>query len=145
MKLFGEKLAKQRINLNYTQEQLADLLNVSRQTISKWEANLAYPQISKLPMIASFLEISCDYLLDDELSIEKQPNIKSTNDNITVEWSKIYPVLSEYKQRVNIEKYSKVFNDIFDDIASEYNYSDEDAMLVAKDILANTYFNKIKK
>jgi DNA-binding XRE family transcriptional regulator len=40
---FGNKLAKMRRENNHTQEQLANILCVSRQTVSKWESNLAYP------------------------------------------------------------------------------------------------------
>lgn len=39
----GEKIAKQRKERNYTQEQFADILGVSRQSISKWESNITYP------------------------------------------------------------------------------------------------------
>ena len=39
----GEKITRQRRELNYTQEQLADILGVSRQSISKWESDIAYP------------------------------------------------------------------------------------------------------
>ena len=44
----GEKLTKERKTLNYTQEQFADILGVSRQTISKWESDIAYPETDKL-------------------------------------------------------------------------------------------------
>ena len=40
----GEKLSKLRKEYNYTQEQLADVLGVSRQSISKWESDIAYPK-----------------------------------------------------------------------------------------------------
>ena len=40
----GNKLAKLRKENNYTQEQLAELLGVSRQAISKWESDAAYPE-----------------------------------------------------------------------------------------------------
>ena len=39
----GEKLSKLRKENNYTQEQLADVLGVSRQAISKWESNVRFP------------------------------------------------------------------------------------------------------
>ena len=39
----GDKLAKLRKENNYTQEQLAEILEVSRQTISKWESDTTYP------------------------------------------------------------------------------------------------------
>lgn len=42
----GDKISKLRKENNYTQEQLADILGVSRQAISKWESDLTYPEIS---------------------------------------------------------------------------------------------------
>ena len=44
----GEKLSKLRKEYNYTQEQLAYILGVSRQSISKWESDIAYPETDKL-------------------------------------------------------------------------------------------------
>lgn len=44
----GDKLSKLRKENNYTQEQLAGILGVSRQAISKWESNLTYPETDKL-------------------------------------------------------------------------------------------------
>ena len=61
----GEKIAKQRKELNYTQEQLADILGVSRQSISKWEANNGLPDVDNLKALAQLLNVSVDYLLDD--------------------------------------------------------------------------------
>lgn len=63
---FGEKLSKLRKENNYTQEQLADALNVSRQSVSKWESNIAYPETDKLICLARLFECSTDYLLKDE-------------------------------------------------------------------------------
>ena len=45
---FGEKLSKLRRDAGYTQEQLAELLGVSRQSVSKWESDIAYPETDKL-------------------------------------------------------------------------------------------------
>ena len=44
----GEKLARARREKNITQEQLADYLGVSRQSVSKWESDIAYPETDKL-------------------------------------------------------------------------------------------------
>ncbi len=44
----GEKLAKLRKEHNYTQEEFAALLEVSRQAVSKWESDLAYPETDRL-------------------------------------------------------------------------------------------------
>lgn len=65
----GEKLSKLRKENNITQEQLADTLGVSRQSISKWENNEAYPETDKLIHMSEMFRCSLDYLLKD--SVEK--------------------------------------------------------------------------
>ena len=67
----GEKLSRLRKEYNYTQEQLADVLGVSRQSISKWESDIAYPETDKLVKIGKLFECSMDYLLNEDIS-EKQ-------------------------------------------------------------------------
>lgn len=69
----GEKIAKQRKELEYTQEQLAEILGVSRQSVSKWESDLAYPETDKLIKMGKLFDCSMDYLLIDEIS-EKRGN-----------------------------------------------------------------------
>ena len=64
----GEKIAKQRKELNYTQEQLADILGVSRQSISKWESDIAYPETDKLIELGKLFDCSMDYLLKEEIA-----------------------------------------------------------------------------
>ncbi len=64
----GEKIAKQRKELNYTQEQLADILGVSRQSISKWESDIAYPETDKLIELGKLFDCSMDYLLKEEIT-----------------------------------------------------------------------------
>ena len=66
----GEKIAKQRKELNYTQEQLADILGVARQSISKWESDIAYPETDKLIELGKMFDCSMDYLLKEDV-IEK--------------------------------------------------------------------------
>ena len=67
----GEKLSKLRKEYNYTQEQLADILGVSRQSISKWESDIVYPETEKLIKIGKLFECSMDYLLNEDIT-EKQ-------------------------------------------------------------------------
>ena len=64
----GEKLSKLRKEYNYTKEQLADILGVSRQSISKWESDIAYPETEKLIELGKIFECSMDYLLKDEVA-----------------------------------------------------------------------------
>lgn len=69
---FGEKLSNLRKELNYTQEQLADILGVSRQSISKWESDIAFPETEKLIKISKLFSCSVDYLLNDDVSGKKE-------------------------------------------------------------------------
>ena len=64
----GEKLSKLRKEYNYTQEQLADILGVSRQSISKWESDIAYPETDKLIKMGKLFECSMDYLLKEDVT-----------------------------------------------------------------------------
>ena len=64
----GEKIARQRRELNYTQEQLADILGASRQSISKWESDIAYPETDKLIELGKLFDCSMDYLLKEEIT-----------------------------------------------------------------------------
>ena len=73
---FGEKIAKQRKELNFTQEQLADILGVSRQSISKWESDIAYPETDKLIELGKLFDCSMDYLLKEDV-IEKNGALAS--------------------------------------------------------------------
>ena len=72
----GEKLSKLRKEYNYTQEQLADILGVSRQSISKWESDIAYPETDKLIELGKLFDCSMDYLLKEDV-IEKNGALAS--------------------------------------------------------------------
>jgi Predicted transcriptional regulators len=64
---YGEKIAKLRKENNLTQEQFAELLNVSRQAVSKWEACGSFPDTEKLIRMSKLFSCSVDYLLKDEI------------------------------------------------------------------------------
>lgn len=89
----GEKIAKQRKELNYTQEQLADILGVSRQSISKWEANIAYPETDKLIKMGKMFDCSMDYLLNEDIT-EKQSVVPKETETI---WDKFKKQFHERK------------------------------------------------
>ena len=63
----GEKLEQLRHKNGYTQEQVAELLGVSRQAVGKWESGLAYPETEKLIEIGRLFDCSMDYLLKEEI------------------------------------------------------------------------------
>ena len=70
----GEKIAELRKNRKMTQEELANVIGVSSQSISKWENNTTMPDILLLPIIAEIFEVT----LDELFSIEKTQKTKYT-------------------------------------------------------------------
>ncbi len=64
---FGEKITMIRKENNLTQEQFAEMLNVSRQSVSKWELGISFPDTEKLIRIGKLFSCSLDYLLKDEI------------------------------------------------------------------------------
>lgn len=62
----GTKITAARRQCGMTQSELADKMCVTRQTVSRWEAGSALPDVEKVAQIAKILQVSCDYLLDDE-------------------------------------------------------------------------------
>ena len=61
----GEKIQQLRKAAGISQEQLAEQLDVSRQSISKWELNDAVPEISKIIILSELFSVSTDELLKD--------------------------------------------------------------------------------
>ena len=92
---FGEKLSKLRKEYNYTQEQLADILGVSRQSISKWESDIAYPETDKLIKMGKLFDCSMDYLLNE--SITEREGAKSAEKGIV--WDRLKNQLHERKSK----------------------------------------------
>ena len=140
----GEKIAKARKNINLTQDQLEEELDVSRQTISKWESDIAYPEAGKLKLLADTLNVSIDYLLKDEVEETKIPEMKQTSNGYEVDWSKLYPILNKYDKEIDMDYYFDIFGNLIKEAMKKYNYSLEDAMLVLKDVYYKVYL-KLKE
>lgn len=71
MKL-NEKIVLLRKEKGYSQEELAGLLNVSRQSVSKWELGTALPEINKIAMLSELFQVSTDYLIKEEEPAEDE-------------------------------------------------------------------------
>ena len=67
----GEKIKEARKQCGLSQEQLAEKMSVSRSAIAKWETDKGLPDIDNLKALAGFLNVSVDYLLDDEERIDE--------------------------------------------------------------------------
>ncbi|MCR5119981.1 MAG: helix-turn-helix domain-containing protein [Lachnospiraceae bacterium] len=74
---FGEKLKEARLKTGYSQEELSQRLSVSRSAVAKWETDKGMPDVANLKALAGLLDVSVDYLLDDEntldLSVIREP------------------------------------------------------------------------
>lgn len=68
----GKLIAELRKRHSLTQQQLADKINLSNKTISKWESGNGCPDLSNLPILAETLGISVDELLKGELNYSDQ-------------------------------------------------------------------------
>lgn len=91
---FGEKLKALRREKGYSQEELADLLNVSRQAVSKWESDRGLPEIDNILQISNMFGVTLDYLLKSE-----NPDENSQNNGYYVNREMIDSFLSYKKQR----------------------------------------------
>lgn len=60
---FGSRLSRLRKEKDLSQEQFAEIMDVSRQSISKWENNNAYPEMTKLIFMSKYFETSLDNLI----------------------------------------------------------------------------------
>lgn len=80
MKL-SDKIIELRKSAGMTQEALADLCNVSRQSISKWEADIALPELDKLLILSDTFQVSLDVLVKDELELNSVKEVHTCGDN----------------------------------------------------------------
>lgn len=97
---FGERLYKLRSEKNISQEELAELLDVSRQSISKWENDKAYPEMTRLLFMSDYFDVSLDYLmrgLEDRES-EKDDSVTYKSKTLLAVWNNFVSNLST-KQR----------------------------------------------
>ena len=75
----GARIKELRKRDNMTQEQLAEKLNVTPQTISRWETETAYPDITAIPILANIFDVSIDTLM----GYDKTKTAQKVNDIIT--------------------------------------------------------------
>lgn len=148
----GNHLFHARKKAGLSQENVAEKLGVSRQTISKWESNETLPDIRQAKQLALFYHISLDELIDFDLDVKEiEQMIEKSNDQLndkidwTQAWGKKYPILLQYQKEVNIPYYAYALNILLDELKNEYHYNELDSMLVLKDILAHVWNQRKKK
>lgn len=77
----GDKIMSLRKERGYSQEELASLIGVSRQSVSKWELNDSVPDLDKIVRISELFDISTDELIRDNIKITAEQNGLTMNDS----------------------------------------------------------------
>ena len=95
--ILAEKIALLRKRNEWSQEQLAEKLDISRQSVSKWESGASIPDMDKILKLSRLFEVSTDYLLKDEIVEENEKIPKAEEEyqppearSISVEEANIY-------------------------------------------------------
>ena len=145
----GNSLYESRKKKGLSQEEVAEKLGVSRQTISKWETEETVPDIYQAKKLAKIYGLSLDELINVDLDQKEiEEVIKNTDEkkeakiNWTSAWSKKYPVLATYQQEVDIDMYARQIREMLTDLQVKYHYNNLDSMLVLKDILYHEWKDK---
>lgn len=148
----GNSLFHARKRCGLSQEDVAEKLGVSRQTVSKWETDETVPDIRQSKKMAMLYNMSLDELIDFDIDMKEiQETIDRTNEeaeekiNWTNAWGKRYPILLEYQTKVNIPQYAHRIGVMLDELKQEYGFSEQNAMLVLKDILYNVWKSRKRR
>lgn len=136
----------------FTQEEIAEKIGVSRQTISKWETNETVPDIYQSKKLAQIYNVSLDDLIVLDMDVsEIREMIDKTDEKITEKvnwtevWGKKYPILVQYQADVNVPNYACRIGVMLDELKQEYHYNEQDAVLVLKDILSHVWKERKKQ
>ena len=151
MKL-GNSLFHARKRCGMSQEEVAEKLGVSRQTVSKWETDETLPDIRQAKHMAVIYGVSMDELITFDADVKEiQQIIERTDESVeeridwTSAWGKRYPILLQYQKEVNTANYAVRLGEMLDELKKEYHYSEQDALLVLKDILAQVWKTRKSK
>lgn len=81
---FCENLKQIRKEKGISQEELAELLDISRQAVSKWEQGVGYPEVDKLLILSKKLNVSLDSLMSAEIMKSHETNAERITGKITI-------------------------------------------------------------
>ncbi len=142
----GSSLYQARKKSGLSQENVAEKLGVSRQTISKWETDDTLPDIRQSKRLAVLYGVTLDELIDYDFDEQQAAQmIESVSDEAQAKidwnkvWSKKYPVLAVYHEKVKLDDYAPQLREMLTQLRVDYGYNHTDALLVLKDILARVW------
>ena len=102
---FAENLKQLRKEKQLSQEELAEILDVSRQAVSKWEQGIGYPEVEKLLLLSSKLRVSLDSLMETEIAHKANAQKQNVTGTITIT-SPIERVIATCHKVVSSQKMS---------------------------------------
>ncbi len=137
----GEKLLDLRKKAGLSQEEVAEKLGVSRQSVSKWETDQTVPELIKAKLLSQLYNVSYDYLISGCPIGGDVTDIELIVDEIdwTSAWSKKYPILASYQGIKGIHTYNAKISELYDTFKNEFGFDDADTALVLKDMLYQKY------
>ena len=147
----GNHLFHARKKKGQSQEEVAEKLGISRQTVSKWETDETLPDICQSKRLAVLYGLSLDELVEFDIDIQEiQEVIDKTSEEVsdkidwTKAWSSKYPVLAQYQGKVDTDYYGMELEKLLNDLEKKYGYRELDSFLVLKDILASVWNTRRK-
>ena len=142
----GSSLFQGRKQSGMSQEAVAEKLGVSRQTVSKWETDETLPDIRQAKRLAMLYGLTLDELIDFDLDVQELEHVvRNTSEEVQqkVDWNKLwaeqYPVLASYRKEVDVDQYTPALRELLRKLSADHGYSELDAFLVLKDILAGLW------
>ena len=81
--ILADKIIRLRKKNGWSQEELADKMNISRQAVSKWERDLSFSDISSIPKLAEIFEVSVDELI--QVKTETKENLGKNKVDVIVD------------------------------------------------------------
>ena len=102
---FAENLKQLRKEKLLSQEELAEILDVSRQAVSKWEQGIGYPEVEKLLLLSSKLNVSLDSLMETGFEQKSKFQTQHVSGIITIT-SPIERVIATCHKVISSQKYS---------------------------------------
>ena len=100
--ILADKIINERKKNGWSQEELADMLNVSRQSVSKWEGAQSVPDLQKILKMTEIFGVSTDYLLKDEIEPEGNSELKCVDDDSDTSLRKV--TLEEASEFISLRK-----------------------------------------
>ncbi len=123
----GNNLFHARKKKGLSQEEVAEKLGVSRQTISKWETDETLPDIRQSKHLAVLYGLLLDELIEFDIEVKE-----------------IQEAIDRTSEEVDTSFYAARLDEMQSDLQKKYGYNELDAFLVLKDILAAVWKNKMK-